>query len=165
MWYIWLPTYVLELITICRFISDIMTGHSSQTIGSRLRTLKVQAAASCDTSANSTNLHGISAVTTLRLTILIASTGTFCYTNQYHSTAVTIPTTRFKKKTTAFCPAYAYLGVWSHYDSSQHKLCHSSGRSLTAETQIRRQDSPCEICAGQSGTVTGFPPSTSAFRV
>jgi hypothetical protein len=36
-------------------------------------------------------------------------------------------------------------------------------RPLTAEARIRSRVSPCGICGGQSGTCTGFSPSTSAF--
>ena len=43
--------------------------------------------------------------------------------------------------------------------------CHSSGRQFcfpfTAEALVRSQASPCDICGAQSGTVTGFLPSTS----
>jgi hypothetical protein len=38
-----------------------------------------------------------------------------------------------------------------------------SHRPLTAETCVRAQLSPCDICAGQSVTGTGFSPSTSIF--
>jgi hypothetical protein len=34
-----------------------------------------------------------------------------------------------------------------------------SRRPLTAETRVRSQVNPCEICGGQSGTGTGFSPS------
>jgi hypothetical protein len=34
---------------------------------------------------------------------------------------------------------------------------------LMAEAQIQSQASPGEICGGQSGTGTGFPPNTSVF--
>ena len=34
-------------------------------------------------------------------------------------------------------------------------------RPLTSEARVRSQVSPCEMCAGQSGTETGFSPSTS----
>jgi hypothetical protein len=36
-----------------------------------------------------------------------------------------------------------------------------SSRPLTAEARVRSRVSPCRICGGQSGTETGFSPSTS----
>ena len=38
-----------------------------------------------------------------------------------------------------------------------------SRRPLSAEARVRSRVSPCEIRGGQSGTGTGFSPSTSAF--
>jgi hypothetical protein len=38
-----------------------------------------------------------------------------------------------------------------------------SRRPLTAEARFVSRVSPCGICGGQSGTGTGFSPSTSAF--
>ena len=38
-----------------------------------------------------------------------------------------------------------------------------SRRPLTAETRVRSRVGLCGICGGQSGTGTGFSPSTSVF--
>jgi len=38
-----------------------------------------------------------------------------------------------------------------------------SHRSLTAEARVQSQVDACEICGGQSGTGSGFPPNTSVF--
>ena len=38
-----------------------------------------------------------------------------------------------------------------------------SRRRLTAEARVRSRVSPCAICGGQSGTGTGFSPSTPVF--
>jgi hypothetical protein len=36
-----------------------------------------------------------------------------------------------------------------------------SRRPLSVEARVRSQVNPCGICGGQSGTETGFSPSTS----
>jgi hypothetical protein len=38
-----------------------------------------------------------------------------------------------------------------------------SRRPLTAEARVRSRVGPCGICGGQSGTGTGFSPSTLVF--
>jgi hypothetical protein len=38
-----------------------------------------------------------------------------------------------------------------------------SRRPLTAEAWVRAWVNPCGICSGQSGTGTGFSPSSSVF--
>jgi hypothetical protein len=38
-----------------------------------------------------------------------------------------------------------------------------SRRPLTAEARVRSRVGPCGICGGQSGTGTGYSPSTSGF--
>jgi hypothetical protein len=38
-----------------------------------------------------------------------------------------------------------------------------SRRPLTAEARFRVRVNPCGICSGQSGTGTGFSPSSSVF--
>lgn len=51
----------------------------------------------------------------------------------------------------------------SRHDSSEHTVPAASSRSLTAEARVRSQAGICGIYGVESGAVTGFSPSTSAF--
>ena len=56
--------------------------------------------------------------------------------------------------------------IWPPLSSSSYGPCYGSGfscRPLTAKVRLRTQASPYEICGGQSGTGTSFPPSTFGF--
>ena len=56
--------------------------------------------------------------------------------------------------------------VWTQFNFSllgRAKAQAVNYRPLTAESQVRTRAVPCEVCGGQSGTGTGFPPSTSRF--
>jgi hypothetical protein len=55
------------------------------------------------------------------------------------------------------------IRTWFNHLNDRDMTHAVSRRSLTAGSQVRSPVSPCGICGGQSGTRTGFSPSTSVF--
>ena len=67
---------------------------------------------------------------------------------------------------------HCLLHVWTEYFNIPHATFGIQGRAmaltvrhplLTTDARVRSLAEPCAICGGQSGTGTGFPPSTCIF--
>ena len=60
-------------------------------------------------------------------------------------------------------PISVIFRFWCKWQKGRALAQAVSRRAPTAEAQVRSRVSPCGICCAQSGTGTGFPPSTSGF--
>jgi hypothetical protein len=57
----------------------------------------------------------------------------------------------------------SFYSLWLNHTQGRAMVQAVSRRPLTAEARVRSRASPCGICGGQSGTGTGFSPSTSVL--
>jgi len=50
------------------------------------------------------------------------------------------------------------------HSTNDHTMTQTGSQTFTAETKVRSQVSPCQICGGRSGNETGLPQSTWVFH-